>query len=103
MNESYNKAKVFVQASITEGMPNTLSEAMLLECIPVGSNINGIPDAIGDAGIVIQRRSTDDLGAGIRQALKMNTSELARKRVIEMFSFEKRDRQLKDVIEKLMN
>ena len=94
LNESYNRAKIFVQASITEGMPNTLSEAMLLECIPVGSNINGIPDAIGDTGVVIRQRNVEDLETGIRHALKKETGLQARKRVIELFSFERREREL---------
>jgi len=76
LNEKYNQAKVFVQASITEGMPNTLSEAMLLECIPVGSNINGIPDAIGETGIIIKHRKVEELEIGINKALKMNTGKM---------------------------
>ena len=101
LNEKYNKAKVFVQASITEGMPNTLSEAMLLECIPVGSNINGIPDAIGDTGIVIKQRRVEDLEAGIMQALEMNSGKMARQRVLNMFSFEKREKEILEIISAL--
>ncbi len=94
LNESYNKAKVFVQASITEGMPNTLSEAMLLECIPVGSNINGIPDAIGDTGIIIKNRSVEYLEKGILEALQLDTAAKARERVISLFSFKKRETEI---------
>lgn len=100
LNESYNTAKVFVQASITEGMPNTLSEAMLLECIPVGSNINGIPDAIGDTGVVIKHRTVEDLEAGIKEALKLDTAALARERVVQLFSFELREQKLKEILSK---
>lgn len=102
LNKNYNKAKVFVQASITEGMPNTLSEAMLLECVPVGSNINGIPDAIGETGIVINHRNVEDLEKGIREALTLKTSIEARKRVIDLFSFAEREKKIKDVIEKML-
>ncbi len=102
LNECYNKAKVFVQASITEGMPNTLSEAMLLECVPVGSNINGIPDAIGETGVVIRHRQVEDLEKGIRKALTLKTSIDARKRVIELFSFEEREKKIKEAIEKML-
>jgi glycosyltransferase involved in cell wall biosynthesis len=90
LNEKYNKAKVFVQASITEGMPNTLSESMLLGCIPVGSNVNGIPDAIGDTGIIVKYRSVIELEDGIKKALKYDTGKLARERVLNMFSIEQR-------------
>ncbi len=98
--ENYNKAAVFVQASITEGMPNTLSEAMLMGCIPVGSNINGIPDAIGDTGVVVKHRSVDELANAIDKAVMMNTSTAAYQRVVEMFSFEKREKQVIEIFEK---
>lgn len=101
LSENYNKAKVFVQTSITEGMPNTLSEAMLMECIPVGSNINGIPDAIGDTGVVVMHRKVEDIESAIGKAMEMCTAKEARERVIELFSFEKRERQLVAIFEKL--
>ena len=101
LNEKYNKAKVFVQASITEGMPNTLSEAMLLECTPVGSNINGIPDAIGNTGVVFKQRKVEDLEAGITEALKMNSGKMDRKRDIDMFSFEKRENEILNIMSEL--
>jgi glycosyltransferase involved in cell wall biosynthesis len=101
LSENYNKAKVFVQASITEGMPNTLSEAMLMGCVPVGSNINGIPDAIGDTGVIVMHRNVEEIDAAIDIALKMNTSAAARQRVIEMFSFEKREAQLVEIFQTL--
>lgn len=101
LNENYNKAKVFVQASITEGMPNTLSEAMLMECIPVGSNINGIPDAIGDTGVIVMHRSVEEIENAIGKAMKMRTSHAARQRVIEMFSFEKREKILVEIFNSL--
>jgi len=102
LNKYYNKARVFVQASITEGMPNTLSEAMLLECIPVGSNVNGIPDAIGDTGVIIMNRTVEDLETGIQQALNMNTAQLAGKRVMQLFSFQQREEKIIQVIRKML-
>lgn len=45
--------KVYAQLSLSEGLPNTLCEAMLCECIPVGTNVNGIPTAIGETGYLI--------------------------------------------------
>jgi glycosyltransferase involved in cell wall biosynthesis len=102
LSENYNKAQVFVQCSITEGMPNTLSEAMLLECIPVGSNINGIPDAIGKTGVVVQHRNVEEVEAAIEKALQMNTSADARQRVIDLFSFHKREKQLYEIFKKIL-
>jgi glycosyltransferase involved in cell wall biosynthesis len=92
--QSYNEAGVFVQASITEGMPNTLCEAMLCECIPVGSNVNGIPDAIGDTGVIVGKRDIIELESAVREAIKLSTGPDARKRIIENFSFADREKNL---------
>lgn len=97
----YNKAKVFVQASITEGMPNTLTEAMLMECIPVGSNVNGIPDVIGNTGVIIDQRKVEKLEEGILRALKLETSAQAKDRVIDMFSLEKRKKRIYEIFDLL--
>jgi glycosyltransferase involved in cell wall biosynthesis len=96
--EYYNKAKVFVQASITEGMPNTLSEAMLCECIPVGSNVNGIPDAIGDTGVIVQMRDAEELEKAIRKALNLNSGYNARLFVMKNFTFEVREKKLIQIL-----
>lgn len=103
LNEKYNQAKVFVQASITEGMPNTLSEAMLLECIPVGSNINGIPDAIGDTGIVVKHRKVEELEEAIGEALKMDTGAKARQRVLDLFSISLREQKVLKIINEMID
>jgi glycosyltransferase involved in cell wall biosynthesis len=97
--ESYNKAQVFVQASITEGMPNTLCEAMLCECTPVGSNVNGIPDAIGTTGIIIQKRDVAELEAGVRKALTLNSGKDAALRIRENFPFSERERKMITVLQ----
>jgi len=101
--ESYNKAKVFIQASITEGMPNTLCEAMLCECIPVGSNVNGIPDAIGDTGIIIKKRDVTELEAGLRKAIELNTGVEASRRIKENFSFDLREKNLISALEEIVS
>lgn len=98
----YNKASVYVQASITEGMPNTLGEAMLCECVPVGSNVNGIPDAIGQTGVIVYHRSADELGAAIRQALTMHTGMAARAHVLSAYTKEKRKMLVQNLFNKLI-
>jgi glycosyltransferase involved in cell wall biosynthesis len=83
-------------------MPNTLCEAMLCECIPIGSNVNGIPDAIGDTGIIVKKRDVMELEAGLRKALELNTGGKASNRIKENFSFELREKNLISALEEIV-
>jgi len=100
LNEYFNKAKVYLQISITEGMPVSLGEAMLCECIPIGSNVNGIPDAIGDSGVVVYKRNIDVLNNAFRSAFTLNTGAAARNQIIVNFSLLKREQKLSTLISK---
>ncbi|MFH1937820.1 MAG: glycosyltransferase family 4 protein, partial [Bacteroidota bacterium] len=101
--KSYNQAKVFVQASITEGMPNTLNEAMLCGCIPVGSDVNGIPDAIGTTGVIVKHRNIDELEQAIYVALTMKTEEHAIQHVVKNYTHEIRASRILSLINSFEN
>lgn len=92
--EYFNKANVYLQVSITEGMPVSLGEAMLCECIPVGSNVNGIPDAIADTGVLVYKRNIFELSEALNKAFTLNTGVKARQHTLEHFSMEKREEKL---------
>jgi glycosyltransferase involved in cell wall biosynthesis len=92
--------KVFAQFSISEGLPNTLCEAMLCECIPVGSAANGIPKGIGNTGFILEKMDTS-LGAKlVQQALhsEMNLGKQARERVKKLFPIQKRKEKIIDLL-----
>jgi glycosyltransferase involved in cell wall biosynthesis len=97
LNEYLNKAKVYVQVSITEGMPVSLGEAMLCACVPVGSAVNGIPDAIGENGIVIHKREASELEQAIRKAMTMDTGYQAREHTLRNFSIDEREKRIAEV------
>jgi glycosyltransferase involved in cell wall biosynthesis len=97
LNEYLNKAKVYVQVSITEGMPVSLGEAMLCECVPVGSAVNGIPDAIGENGMVISKRDVTELEQAIRKAMCMDTGKLAREHTLRNYSIDAREKRIVEV------
>jgi glycosyltransferase involved in cell wall biosynthesis len=90
----FNRAKVYLQISITEGMPVSLGEAMLCECIPVGSNVNGIPDEIGSTGVIVYKRDISELSQALSKAFQMNSGENARKQIMEHFSMQQREEKL---------
>lgn len=97
----YQKAKVYCQPSRREGLPNALCEAMLCECIPVGTNINGIPTAIGATGILVETPQVDVLTLALQKALAMpaECGVEARMRIVSLFPAEKREASLRKLLE----
>lgn len=77
-------------------MPSSICEAMLCECIPVGSDVNGIPKIINGYGIIINERKTEKVFDAIKQALKLENSygSKAREFITENFNIHLRESQL---------
>jgi glycosyltransferase involved in cell wall biosynthesis len=96
----YQEAKVFCLLSLTEGMSNVLCEAMLCECIPVGSDVTFIPEMIGDSGFVVHHRDIEEMRQKVEAAVKSDPvmGKLAKQRVLENFSLETRTKTLCDLI-----
>lgn len=84
----YQKAKVYCQLSMREGLPNTVCEAMLCECIPIGTNVDGIKTAIGDAGYYVDFGNVTDAVNTIKKAIDSsnNLGKKARERIKNNFS-----------------
>ncbi len=101
----YNRAKVYAQLSLFEGQPNSLCEAMMMECIPVGSDVNGIPRVIGDTGFIVYKKDKNEIAEKL--LLTMNSgpelAKKARERIIENFSLEKRRSRVLDVVQRLID
>lgn len=98
----YQRAKVYCQLSRQEGLPNAVCEAMLCECVPVGTRLPGIERAIGEAGFLV---STDDHEAAadaIRRALVSNKGGDARARIKDLFSVERREKAILEVVRQLL-
>lgn len=102
LGEYYNKAYVYLQVSITEGMPVSLGEAMLCECIPVGSNVNGIPDTIGNTGVLVYKRETAELNLALQKAFQMNTGHEARQHILKNYSLQKREKEVITAVNSLV-
>jgi len=98
--EYFQKTKVYAQFSLIEGLPNAVCEAMLCECIPVGSSVGGIPEAVGDCGFILENRTVDHAIRAIKQALVSDESlgKKARERIIQRFDEEKRHQALRAII-----
>ncbi|MCB9759343.1 MAG: glycosyltransferase [Alphaproteobacteria bacterium] len=82
------RADVFVHSSRTEGMGQAVAEAMAAGVPVVVTAAGGVPELVGDAGLVVPPQDPDALRAALRQALAGVHPDpaLARERVMTRFS-----------------
>jgi len=90
---------------LAEGFPNALCEAMLCECIPIGSSVFSIPEIIGDTGYVLQERSPAGLVKLLQQIIDHPVDPTAglkaRQRIMDNYPLEKRKIALQGLIDDL--
>jgi glycosyltransferase involved in cell wall biosynthesis len=100
----YLEARVFCLFSLTEGMSNVLCEAMLCECIPVGSNVTFIPEIIGDTGFIVKHKNIEEIKQKVEEALRSRPQlgKMAKQRIIDNYSLESRENALTAIIEGML-
>ncbi len=98
----YQKGKVYCQLSLREGLPNALCEAMLCGCVPVGTNRYGITTAIGDTGFYVPYGDPKATAEAIKKGLGSDNGKLARERIKTMFPLEKREKELVNIISRIL-
>jgi len=94
----YQEAKVYAQLSEHEGFCSALAEAMLCNCIPVVTNKGALPEVVGDTGFYASdtvKPIVDALNAPESLGIK------ARKRVLNSFSLDRREKELVKIIEEI--
>jgi glycosyltransferase involved in cell wall biosynthesis len=76
---------------------------MLCECVPVGTNVGGIPTAISDIGFLVPYGDADALADALQKALRSesNVGKEARTYIAERFTLEKREQSILRVIHEL--
>ena len=103
LREQYQKSKFHLQLSMFEGFGLSLCEAMLCECIPIGSSVNVIPDIIGDSGYIVGQKKDyvlyDTFESAIKNSSKDEKGKMARERIVKNFNIEQRKKLLLDAIE----
>lgn len=92
----YQKSRVYCQLSRHEGLPNALCEAMLCECVPVGSFQNGIPRAIANTGFYASWGDIEETTEALNEAIAapIKKGKEARKRIKHKFPIAKREKTI---------
>lgn len=97
----YQRAKVYCQLSMREGLPNAVCEAMLCDCVVVGSDVQGIRTAVGDEGFLVPYGDIDATCDAIRKAL-MKDRFKGRERIMSNFTLERRKESLLRALEEVI-
>jgi glycosyltransferase involved in cell wall biosynthesis len=103
--EHLSRSEFYLQLSMSEGFPNGICEAMLCECIPIGSSVNSIPEIIGETGEILTKRDTDEFIAVLKKTENSYSNEkgqACRKRIIDFYSLENRTSKLLDAVDALI-
>lgn len=85
----YALATIFIFPSLYEGFGLPILEAMAGSCPVITSNVSSMPEVAGDAAILINPYSVDELVAGIKQITtnSMLREELQRKGLLQVKKF----------------
>ncbi len=97
------KHRFYFQLSVMEGFPNALGEAMACGCVPIGSNVSGIPELIGDTGLILGEKNVVYLERSIEHLIQQDfqaASLKARRRIENNFLPQHRFEKMQIVFEK---
>lgn len=100
--EILSRSQYYLQLSMSEGFPNSVCEAMLCECIPIGSAVNAIPEIIGTTGYILNKKDRTELNSILSKSsnhYSETAGKLCRERILQHFGIENRAKQLLDSIE----
>lgn len=104
LKEVYSSFDVFLMTSRTEGMPNTVLEAMSLQLPVVSTAIGGVPELVvdGETGILCPVGDTTTLAKAVaslvaNEELRNSFGLAGRKRIEEHFDFVKRVKTMEEI------
>ncbi len=89
----YNDATVVASASLSEGHPYAIIEAMLCGRPIVATSVGGVAEALGDCGVLVQANCPDEMAAAITNLLaapgeRARLGQAARARALQHFTQE---------------
>lgn len=105
LRTAYKSARFHLQLSQFEGFGLALCEAMMCECVPVGSSVNAIPEIIGNNGYILDQNQPDLLEKIISEALSNKhldaLGKAAKTSIVQRFSLSNRKTELLNLLQAL--
>ena len=104
LEEHLESSMFYAQLSVSEGFPNALCEAMLCGCIPIVTSVGGMPEIVGNNGLILHTRSVED----VVNFIQSNTRELidksihGRESILERYPLSKRKNELLNLVKDLL-
>jgi glycosyltransferase involved in cell wall biosynthesis len=100
----FRATRVYFLPSASEGMPNSLCEAMLCRCIPVATEVGAAAEILGGTGFTVQHGDTEGAVRALRCALEAPASvgDAARQRILDNFLIDRRERELLETIAEVL-
>jgi len=98
LRDTLGRARVYVQASFTEGFGVAVAESMASGCVPVVTRRGALPEVVGDTGLYFEYGDSHGLANAIRVGLRSQVGALARGRVLERFTMARRLVTLRDAV-----
>lgn len=93
ITDAYRAGQVVALTSVSEGFPYTVIEAMAMGRPPVATRVGGVPEAVGNAGLIVRPRDVMGVASALGRllddaALRQRLGAAARERVMELFTLD---------------
>lgn len=105
--EYLEESDIFILPSLWEQFPIAILEAMMMQLPIIATSVNGVPEEVGEAGILISPRSSDEIRSSL-EMLYYNCNErkrlakFARERFEKNFTLNSMGRKTEEVYKKLI-
>jgi len=101
----YQKCNIYIQPSYFEGFGLAIAESMACGAPVITSSRSAIPEVVGNLAVFAEPDDISGIAGGIVKILSDKSFAeqlgiLGRKRIEELFSFEKRKAELKSILDK---